>query len=70
MGGRTLVNRAAATDTVPLRFDAEALATLRRSLQSAGFTEAAAAARAGVASMYDFRTLRDGRPVEPVPAVP
>ena len=45
----------------PLRFDADALATFRHALEGAGFTADAVAARAGVATMYDFRTLRDGR---------
>lgn len=45
----------------PLRFDAEALATFRHTLEAAGFTADAVATRAGVATMYEFRTLRDGR---------
>lgn len=45
----------------PLNFDAEAFGGLRRALRDVGFTADAVAARGGVATIYDFRTLRDGR---------
>jgi methylase of polypeptide subunit release factors len=46
----------------PLRFDAGALVEFRRGLEAAGFTADAITARAGVPTIYDFVTLRDGRP--------
>ena len=57
----------AVTDMGPFAFDADAAAALRAALRRAGYADGAVADRTGIASIFDFRALREGRedPGEP-----